>query len=424
MKKALVLGLLVFALGLAASAEGFTGSWATDITLDIAAGSELTVTDLTSLLEADYAVGGWVFGFNTFVGASGLFDLNFDVAGILGAFTFASFVDFDTVTPAFEDWETVAQVSIAGVDIYTAFAVQEAAAGVYGAGWAVGGHGAAGSVEVWAQANFNLSGGITHYFPYWPDIETFYGWDYMTDWGTYWSCAGQAWYSGDWSVIQTNSCTPTWSKVYIAVKAPLGCLNLGVSTSFSCTSGWDGVTFGLNNLNLGAGWFQLDDLDITFTPVSKTVSTDFTLTFGSAVCVTPYFDLNQEGLNVIQGITLRALLLTYEYNGVTLKAGELFAYYAGFTKAGALSTYANCVVPNADEFIGIWYDSDSCCGGSLSASFVTFFDAGSQANGIFDYVLMVAGVELGIGSNVSIRTGLEVSPTGIDALSLGFTLSW
>jgi hypothetical protein len=426
MKKALVLSLaVVLGLGVASFAQTFDGSWSTDISFTIP-GNVLTVDSLTSALEVNYNISGWTFGFNTLVGMAGLFDLYVDITGSMGAFTFSSFIDFDTAPAAFVDWENVVQVSIAGVDVYGAFALQmfDDATPAYGSGWAIGGHGVAGMVEVWAQANFNLSGGITHYFV-WSHPETFYGFDYMTDWQTYFDCYSLTWAYGDWAV-QTNSCVSTWSAFYFLAKAPLACMDLIINTSFTC-AGWVGITFGLNNIDLGAGWFQLDDLNITFTPTSKTVSTDFTLTFGSWVCVKPYFDLNQVGLNVIEGITLRALTLSFEYNGVTLKAGELFAatnqIYTGFTKDGAL-TDTQCFVPNADEFVGIFYSSDACCGGALDASFVTFFDAGSQLTGIFDYVLMVAKVEVGIGSNFSVRTGMEISPAGIDALSLGFTLSW
>jgi len=431
MKKALVLSLaVVFGLGVASFAQTFDGSWSSDISLGIVVGppATLTVDGFTSILDVNYSLSGWVFGFNTFISEAGLFDLNFDITGSTGAFTFSSFVDFDPTVPSFTDWENVVQVSIAGVDLFGAFALQQFEDLSYGSGFAIGGHAVAGAVEVWAQADFNLEGGYDYYVY----DEGFYGWEYMTGWDTHYDCSISAWTSGAW-YVQTNSCVATWSGVSIWVKAPLACLDMTIHTSFDCT-GWGGVTFYLNNINLGAGWFQLDDLDITFTPTSKTLSSDFTLTFGSAVCVKPYFDLNQVGLNVIEGITLRALTLSYAYNGVTIKAGELFAdtltqssglaYYEGFTKSGALSTYSGCVVPTADEFVGIFYSSDACCGGALDASFLTFFDAGSQLTGIFDYILMVANVEIGIGSNFSVRTGLEVDPDGINAISLGFTLSW
>jgi len=425
MKKALVLSLaVVLGLGVASFAQTFDGSWSTDVVFGL---NPLDVASLTSILDTNYSISGWTFGFNTFISDAGLFDLNLDIGGAMGAFTFASFVDFDPTVPSFTDWENVVRVSIAGVDLFGAFALQQFADLTYGSGFAIGGHAVAGSVEVYAQADFNLTGG----FDYYVYDEGFYGWDYLTGWATFYDCSGPFapftngnWGSGAW-FVQTNSCVATWSGVSFWVFAPLACLDVTVNTSFNC-SGWGGVTFYLNNIDLGAGWFQLDDFNITFTPTTKSISTDFTLTFGKAVCVTPYFDLVQPNNYQVTGVTLRALLLKFAYNGVTLKAGELFetSYYAGFTKAGALSRYAGCIVPTADEFVGIFYSSDACCGGALDASFLTFFDAGSQLTGIFDYILMVANVEIGIGSNFSVRTGMEVSPAGLDALSLGFTLSW
>jgi len=463
MKRALVLSLaVVLGLGFASFAQTFSGTWSTDamIVIDntgVTPTYGISVPWLVSILDTEYAISGWTFGFNTFINTVGLFDLNFDFGGSLGAFTYNTFLDFNTTTPGFEDWENVVQVSLAGVDVYGAFALQyfigangaplgTNGGALYGFGWAVGGHGVAGLVEVWAQANFNISGGITHYM----SSAGFKGWDYMTDWGTYYDCYDDAWYSGDWGV-QTNSCTAGWSSFYVYLKAPLACMDLIVNTSFSCTTGWNSITFGLNDINLGAGWFQLDDLDIKFTPTSKTVTWDFTLTFGSAVCVTPYFDIvmyprdtdvagaTHVDSNIIDGVVLHALTLKYEYNGVTFKAGELFDnwYYAGFNKQGGLvldfdiayagySSNGTCLVPNANEFVGIWYSSDSCCGGSLDASFVTFFEGGlfgTDSTNLFDVVLMVANVEVGIGSNFSIRTGMDID-TALHALYLGFTLSW
>jgi len=435
MKRALVLSLIcVLGLAFTGFAASLTGSWDTDIVFTVA--PALTVSSLTSILHVDYAIDDWTFGFNAFIGNPvadfELFDLNFDVAGSLGAFSLYSFLDFDPTiqTPAFTSWENVVRVSIAGVDLYAAFALQDLDLdGVIGSGWAVGGYASAGLVEIWAEADFNISSGLYYidYYGYWGAI---------VDWATWYSCVSDAWYSGFWTVTD-ETCVAGFTNFDIKVKAPFTCLDFIIWANFDCTNGFDYVKFMLNDIDIGGGWFQLDDLDITFTGDTKTVSADLTLTLGSAVCVTPYFDLNQVGLNVIDGITLRALLLSYTYNGVTIKAGELFTssiypgngYYSGFTKSGSLSYYGACAVPYADEFIGLWFDGDSCCGGLTSASVVLFFDGivsggTSTSTGIFDFVLLVADVEVGIGSGFSIRGGLELADTGLDNLSVGFSFSF
>jgi len=433
MKKALVLSLaVVLGLGVASFAQTFSGSWDMDLVLEInpVQSDALTVDSLTSILVVDYTISGWTFGLNSYVDEDDLFDLNFDVSGQLGAFALYSLLDFDplTQTPSFTSWENVATVSIAGVDLWGAFVLQDvlySLAGT-GTGWAVGAHGVAGLVEVWVEADFNLDGSMYYWYNY--------GLDYMLDWGTAQSgyCTG-AWASG-WFAVQTESCNPSFSNIDIVVETQLACLDLLIWANFDCTHGFDYITIGLNDINIGAGWFQIDDVDVTFTAASKAVTTDFTLTFGSAVCVTPYFDLNQVGMNVIEGITLQALLLNFNYNGITLKAGELFpnAYYIGFNKVGGLVTYSTplCVVPNANEFIGLWYTADGCCGGAVAGSFVVFFDGiyslpatpadTSASTGIFDFLLIVGKVEFGITADFSVSAGFEVTDLGLETFSVGF----
>lgn len=427
MKRALVIGLMILGIGLSAAAAGFSGNWDTDIVFEIDGTTDaLTVTSFTSILDVDYTVGDWVFGANMFIDMDELFDLNFDIAGVLGAFSFYSFLNFDPTTPAFSSWENLAKVSIAGVDLYAAFAMTDIA-GVIGTGFAIGAHGVAGDVEIWAEADFNIAGwgGNGVYWAY------NYGWDILHDWGTYYDCTVPGWESGFWAA-QTASCTSAFSDLTIYVELPLACLDLLVMVDFNCTVGFNYIQFDLNDIDLGAGWFQLDDLNVKFTVDSKTVTTDFTATFGDAVCIKPYWDIVHDFASVT-AIDLDALLLSYTYNGVTIKAGELFPtpgnYYVGFTKSGSLNHYPTCVVPNANEFIGVWFDGDSCCGGLIDASFVVFFDGimnavPSASTGIFDFILMVANVEVGIGSGFSIRGGLEVSDVGLELLSAGFTFSF
>ncbi len=416
MKRALVISLIcVFGLGVGAAAQSFTGSWNTDVSFTL---GDVTITDMLSSLSVDYTVGGWVFGSNMYVNEIRLIDFNLDIAGQLGAFGFYSFLQFDPTVPEFTSWENVVTVSIAGIELYGLFALQEMVTDLTGAGWAIGAHGVAGDVEIWAEAAFNLGSLVGSYRTY--------GVAGLNDWGAGYNylCA---WSSGGNLSVQTDTCVATFSTAKIIVEVPLTCLDFIVKVNFDCTSGFDSIYFELDDIDLGAGWFQLDDLNIKFTATTKSISDlDFTVTFASAVCVTPYFDLIHSGAE-IQGVDLDALLLSYTYNGVTIKAGEYFAsvrnYYKGFTASGSLSAYTSCIVTGADEFIGIWYDGDSCCGGLTSASLVTFFDIG-DTDGIFDILLILANVEVGIGSGFSIRAGMEIGPQAIGDLSAGFTFSF
>src|SRR4030042_881323 len=112
MKKARVLGLLVLGLGAAVYAGPLTGSWETNIRFD---GSPLAILSFGSVLQVDYAVGGWVLGANAIFNQTSFDNLFFEADGQLGAFTFHSMLDFEPQTPSFMAWTNSATLSLAGV---------------------------------------------------------------------------------------------------------------------------------------------------------------------------------------------------------------------------------------------------------------------------------------------------------------------
>jgi hypothetical protein len=428
MKKALVLSLLVLGLGLGVSAQTFSGDWTFDAAAHIASGS-IDVDSLVTTLNIDYSVSGWTFGSSMLVDLDGLHSIQFGIDGSLGAFSLHSMAYFYAVPASWADFENLVSVSIAGIDVYAVFMLEDLAypqtPSLVGTGWAIGGHGVVGSVEVWAEATFNLALWGTLNGPY---VYYNYGFDYLYAWDVYQYCDGTYDYDG-WNV-QTSGCTAGFSALNVIVEFPLGCLDFVTTVQFTC-AGFGYVVFGLNDLDIGGGWFQLDDLDVKFTATSKTVSTDFTLTLGDAFCVTPKFDLLQDTLFSFTGIELRALLFSYTFGATTVKAGELFTtdYYYGFTLDGNLeASDVTCIVPDADEFIGVWYEGLACCDGPINASFVVFFDgnllAASTSTGLFDFILLTANVEIGIGENFLTRLGMSVSDGALESIELGFTFSW
>ena len=407
MKKALVLSLMVIGLGVAGLAGPLSGVWDLDVTLD----PNTATFGVTSMLNVDYTVGGWTFGMNSVMTEASFVDLSFDVTGVLGAFSFYSLLDFDDTD--FESWSNAATISLGGIDLWVISALEEDAFG-----YSVGAHGSTGLVEMWIEVDFGLSSSMYYWYNY--------GFGYLVDWEPYYSCIS-GWTNGAYGMSQTNSCDPVFSGVDIWVEAPFCCLDVLAKLSFDC-DGFDQFCIELNDIDLGAGWFQLDDFNICFTTQTKSISgVDFTLTFGDAVCVTPYFDVTMDGAYKIDGIALHALLLTCEFNGVTFKAGELLlpgVTYIGFTPTGGLwynaySAYTDCYVVGSDEYFGVEIDGDSCCGGAFDASFFVFFDMG-DSSGIFDWLKFYGDVAVGIGSNIELSFGIETSPNQIDLLKLGF----
>ena len=467
MKKALVLSLLVLGLGVAAYGGAFTGSWDTNLCIDWDAAGAVTFGPFESMLLVDYTVCDWTFGSNLYFNLTGLGQLWFDASGSLGAFSFATIIDFDVTGQAFLNWETVAQVSIAGVDFYGLFAMSSGAAAdpvyTYGIGSALGILADVGDCTFGAEIQFGAGDHV-----YWTYLYGVLGWYGMydgyqfCDFATVFTTAG---------IGTGTTCDPGFTGLNALVAFPFTCLDVVAIVDFSCLNGFEKACILLENIDLGAGWFKIDSMAICYnigqTP-AKTVCVDFDLTLGDAICVTPYFDIVMDGTYVVDGIELTALMLTYNYNGVTFKAGEIFNH--GWEReSGYLHAWNVCVqsdemwyfTPTGDltrregygcafrllktpavvgppavaatywypnEMFGVSIDGDSCCGGAYDVDLYNFFVADDQSDvnpfGIFGWFGTYAAVTIDIGTNTYIGGSLTVAHSGIEGLCFKFGFSW
>jgi len=430
MKKALVLGLLVLGLGAAVYAGPLTGSWATNFRFDNAAGLDLLKFE--SILQVDYAVGGWVLGANAIFNETAFDNLFFEADGQLGAFRFNSMLDFEPQTPSFMAWTNAAALSLAGVDVFALFMVDNlgtADAPIIGSGATIGLVGSAGDITWTIITAFNMP--VNGYY-FWA-----YGYDYIISRDAYQSSCGMfgAWYkpsSTYWSV-QTQGCCVCWSGTSIYVDFPFTCLNVTAYVDFTCTSGFEGFGLWFTGIESGLGWLTIEELDIDFTVDSKEVTTYFGLSFGDWGCVRPYFSLEGGGAT-ISGITLNALLLSYSFNGVTFKAGEIFDNTWGWALNGTPSTYGfsktggltySCIYDiDYDEYFGVEIDGDSCCGGAFKVGIYNFFDTGFGGTALFDWQELLGSVSLGIGSNTTLYFGVSYLNTGLNWFDIGIKFVW
>jgi hypothetical protein len=430
MKKALVLAI-VCALGLGFAgfaASPFSGSWATDICFGPIVTGPLTVSSFLSVLDIDYTVGGWIFGMSMILDSGGLDNVYFDVTGTLGAFSIASFLDFDPLpaNPRFLKWENAAQVTIAGVQFYGLMAVHNfsAVTNDIGTGWAFGAIGTSGDLKIGAGIDFNLT------TLYGSPLYTMwnYGWDVLTGWVSY-DCG--SWTKGILDPVQTPNCV-CWTNFDIYAKFPFTCFSVIFELNFDPTTGFDHAKFKIDDINVGIPWLLLDDVDITFHVDSKAVAVDWALVY-TGVCFKPYISILPNPVGgytgyTITGIELNALLLSYTWNGVTFKAGEIFdntwgSYTWYFDAQGNLTYY--CPVNELyNEFFGIEINGDSCCGGAFSAGIYNFFIFNSTVGGIFDWQETLVNLEFGIASNLTLRVNLGVDTVDINSLCIGFTFTW
>lgn len=428
MKKALVLSLaIVFGLGIAAFAGPVSGSWTNVITIDPDASP--IISGFSSELTVDYTVGGWTFGSTAIFNLDAFDNLFFTANGVLGAFSFKSVLDFEPETPQFVFWGNAGSISLGGMELYAITSIYNFAqvqTPDIGIGWQVGGSGSAGDVTITGNIRFNM--------PDYSYLIWLYGYDWFLSKMAYVSCGSWVKPYGGWKV-QTDSCTAGFSGADFYIEFPFSCLDVMINPSFSCTDGFDAFNIELYNFDLGLSWLSLGEVDITFDVDGKSVFAYIGLNLGETICVTPYMSL-EGSYPTVSGITLNALLLSYSFNGVTFKAGEIFdntwssvvgstVYTYAFTTTGGLipTLYSGCVIDvDYDEYFGFVIDGDSCCGGAFSVYMYNWFDTSEVS--FFGWQETTAGIDVGIGSNTTISFDLSLMSDGVNWFKFDIEFTW
>jgi hypothetical protein len=377
MKKALVLAFaLVLGLGAFAFAGPLSGSWDSSITLDIASGGTITVSDFSSTLVVDYTVGGWTFESTTGFNLTGWNKQEFTADGTLGAFTISSDLEFDPAAASFTSWDTTGSVSIAGVDLSGEYLLKNYGSGTPGSGWTFGASGVAGDLTLSATAYFNMD--------------------------------------SDGELIQTESNCFCFSSVEFDASFPFACIDLvDVTIGFS-TAGFDGVTFSVSGVEVpGIAWLTFD-FDLTFDDgdEGKSLSVSPAISLGDWACIELYYDLITSNHINIDGIYFYGMTLSYTWNGVTFSE----------TSAFDTSDPKDIVKDPYWEVFTIESAGDSCCGGAVDFTLDTYFDASSTQ--LFDWGETDASLSFGIGSNFTLDLGLVVKDTGLTQVSFGFDVTW
>jgi hypothetical protein len=396
----------------------------------------LIVSDFDSNIGIDYLVGGWTFGMVMSLDITGMDAIYFHTLGSLGAFSFASFLDFCPSPPLFSQWDNGAAITLAGINLFALFSLEQQwvqtpcveAAGVC-SGFSFGGSAEVVDFSIYIEAQFGLLStrdassayagtskynlqalGFDSFMAY---NESFGGALIVVD-----NCCGE----------DPLCCPVSFTGIEIHATYPFACFDMGTDLYFNCEVGFDQVCFNLTDIDLGT-WFMISKLAICFTVQTKTVTTYFDLVLGETACFTPYFSLIMPLPNAIEGISFDAFLIDYSWNGVTFSAGHIFAvddyYFSGIALKAATTTKSAALL-GIDEFFAITAEGDSCCGGLWSASLINYLN--SEANGgsagIFGWVSTAGALEFGIASNLSITAGVEFGVAGIGELCLGFEFTW
>ncbi len=455
MKKALVLTILMaFGVGLAATADGLTGTWDVEITIDPSTtiAGDLFI-DLTSTLDIDYALGDWVFGAESTFGRLGWEAMDFDFAGTLGAFTFTGAMDFlpaaitsytvaygafytqtqghaafvqslcweddvayitAVVGPDFDDLTFTGSVSIAGVSFEGMFFLEGYEGDAVSQLWAIYWAGdSAVAIQTYGDTlhvfydgstaatsgsgfRFKLSGtagGLTiTSLTYFNLSEPFAK-----------ITCGAISLDKKGSGFTTDDCVLGFTSTYFHIDGfTVGCATFEVGLNIDC-DGFDWVGFAAHDIELGV-WGLVGDFTVKFT--EKTKSVDFCLDFElDVLCFEIGTTLDYADYSV-NGFSIDSIELETELVGATITSLTYFdgvistvtdeAYEIMFMKPMLGMTNGTISIESIDDSGYGYYQPGTCMYTEKWEVWETFtidIDGDSCCGGAFDFT-----VEVGMGT--------------------------
>jgi hypothetical protein len=377
MKRALVISLIcVLGLAFSGLAATLSGSWDTDVTIDPQQTNFNDAIGIVSVLTVAYTVGDWTFTSVTDLNEGGWTDQDFSVAGVLGAFSLTSALDFVPAAATFGSWNTTAAVAIAGVSFSVDFTLADEDVELV-----LAGSGVAGDVTVGIEVTF---GGIAR------DV---YG------------------------VIipggNNGVCDLDWAGVTIDIGFPFCCADIALEVVFDCT-GFSSATFTTGGIAIpNLPWVTID-AELVYTMTEKTLELSPNFDFGAIVCFDLYFDVATTGNITLGDISIEGIGLTCDIGAVS---------FTGLSFWGTGDKPGNLYGTSYWEVYTIETNDDACCGPfGFDLSFY-FLNGGAR---LFDIALIDANMSLQVAAQFLFNMGLEINvETGaFSQWTVGFLVTW
>jgi hypothetical protein len=347
--------------GLAAT---LSGSWDTDVTIDPQQTNFNDAIGLVSVLTVAYTVGDWTFTSVTDLDENGWTDQDFTVAGVLGAFSITSALDFNPAAATFGSWNTTASVAIAGVSFGADFTLADSDVTLI-----LTGSGVAGDVSVGVEVTFG----------------------------------------GD----DNDICDLNWAGVTIDIGFPFCCADIALTVEFDCT-GFVSACFSVSGIAVPNMPYMTLSADLCFTMDEKTLVLTPAFDFGAIACFDLYFDVDTDGNVTIQDISIVGIGLSCDIGAVTFTG---VSYWGTGTKPGALKGTEYW------EAYTIETNDDACCGPFGFDLSVYFLDGGLA---LFDIAEFDVNMSLQVAAQFAFNMGLNVDVnTGAFSLwTIGFLVTW
>jgi len=416
-------------------ASSIAGAWSTWLEFD----KTLDLTSFESTFDIGYSIYDWTLGGS----------IVFDDRGIEFVFARASgelgIVDFYTETVYtrfdsprwFDGLILSARASFEGIEGYSIFLFGENAhATGLGNAFLAGCAASLGDATIWGQAQFNAMSTLTF-------LRRF-GYEQVLDLLFYVRTCRGVW--GHIPMLRPLdvSCDLPWSGADLVVETPLSCFSLTASLHMTCDAGFDAFEVEIEDVELGFEWLSIGEIECAFETEGKTLHASFALEFLDHGCVTPYVSLESADAS-ISGLSLRALVASYEVGGATIKIGERFgdsswstwqenmgeamSVYA-FGETGDVIGYGDVFVPSScvysgdyEEYLGVEIAGEACCSAPFHAWVYSWFDL-DGTDAMFDWAETVAFVECAVGSHSGFFGKVSYVDTGLNWFRVGVTAAW
>jgi hypothetical protein len=386
MKRALVLSLIcVFGLTFAGMGASLTGSWDTDVTIDVTQTNFSLALGLTSILTVNYIIGDWTFTSITELSDGGWEDQDFNAVGLLGAFDITTALNLGTLG-TFGDLDLTIGWSMSGVIL----GIDVDLAG--------------GDLFVFLTAEAVAGEGVTF------EAELAFG-----------------------TEDETNPvCDLNWAGLDLTVGFGFCCVDVELNLLFDC-DGFTSAEFTFGGIAVpNLPWLTIDGSILFDLVAGKTFSVTPSFDFGAIVCFDLYWDT---GINygswyewgngfVVDEFALSGIGLECTISGVKFEA----LTYWGEDIYGSKKNKSPGILAGFEDYYEAYKISttdDACCG-PFSFSFAVYFtDDGAAMDSLFDVDLFIATVSLEVASQFTFNMGLNVDALGgFTEWTVGFLVTW
>jgi hypothetical protein len=344
----LLIGLVVAAaLSGWAGAQGFSGVWDMEVTIDPMAGTIADFFDFETSATVTYEVGGWSFTTFTQLDDTGWIDQTFSVGGIVGDFTVGMGLNLDPAG-AFESWKVTVGTTFGGVALEFDFTLAESDVELV-----VGGSTATGVVDV--------------------SFTTTFGGD------------------------DNDICDFDWAGIDVTLEFPFFCADVSATIEVDC-DGFDQLTLRADGIAVPALPWLTIDAELTYRLETKSIVLSPDFDFETGLCFDVYVNVDEQtessGFVGLRDIHIDGLKLVCTVDRVVFTG---ISFWGATGKPGALGEYW--------EMYKIESNDETCCG-PLSFDAAIFFGVGSH--NLADISLFSIGMDLELGDPFTFSVDLDV----------------